>query len=106
MEDGRPRPEESQESLKRRVDDAKLRLDFARAYVKEVESDDRAGRIPSKYADARERSIRAQRSARDEYLRVLKIYEDFVARGKAAHNGAGPKAQRANVGAQPDGEEP
>ena len=104
MDDGRPNPEESLNLVKRRVDDAKLRLDLASAYVKEVDSDDRSGRIMSRYPDAREHALRAQRSAHAEYQRVLKIYEDFVARGKAAHNGAGPEAPKAR--GEQDGEEP
>ena len=91
MEDGRPKPEESLDSLNRRVDNAKLRLDFASQHLKQVHADHRSGAIPSTDPDAREHAIRAKREARDEYQRVLKIYENFIARGKAAHNGAGPK---------------
>ena len=105
MEDGRPKPEEL-DSLNQRVNDAKLRLDFASQYLKEVHADDRAGAIPSTDPGARVYATRAKREARDEYQRILKIYEEFIARGKAAHNGPGPKVQGANAVAQPYGEEP
>lgn len=99
MDHRAPTPEESLDSLKRKVADAKLRLDFASQYVEEIDSDFRSGLTPSPNSSDRERATRAQNSAHEEYLRVLKIYEDFVARGKAAHNGAGVRSQ---TGSQPD----
>lgn len=97
MEEGLPTPEASLDSLKHKVTDAKLRFDFPSPYAKEVERDDRSGRYP----EDRDRAIRAQHSAHDEYLRVLKIYEDFVARGQPAPDGAGSQPDSTM-----DGEEP
>ena len=97
MEDGLPKPEVSLDSLKLGVPDAKLRLEFASAFVKEAERDDRSGRYP----EARERAIPAQHSAQDEYLRVLKICGDLAARGKPAHDGAGGQPDPTIHGEEP-----
>lgn len=90
MEDEHFSLEESVQSLKRRIDDAKLRLDFASIHIKEVRRDHRSGTLPSSDPDARARAIHARRNARAEFRRVLRIYQDFIARNKALDGGARP----------------
>lgn len=92
MEDEPHTPEESLDSIMWRLNDAKLRLDFASQYVEDVESDYLSSITPSADPDTIERAIRAMGSAREEYLHMFEIYQDFVTRWKADHNGAGPQA--------------
>lgn len=59
-----------------RLEDAQLRLDFARNYLNEIQQDFPAGDSPA-LADA----IRAESIAQTEYLRVLRIFSEFVLDG-------------------------
>ena len=64
-----------------RLSNARLRLEFARSYVKEVHRDLEKGTVPS--ADgtvAFERAVRAENLALAEYNRVLRIFTDLVVR--------------------------
>ena len=91
MEDEHSSPEESVRSLKRRIDDAKLRLDFASIHIKEVRRDHRSGTIPSSDPGARASAIHARRNARAEFRRVLRISQNFIARTNAPDGGARPR---------------
>jgi hypothetical protein len=66
-----------------RLRDAKLQLDFAAHYAKEVEEDCIAGTVPTPDGHyAYQRALRAEGEARAEYQRVLKIVHDLVLDGK------------------------
>ena len=68
---------------RQRVQDARLRLQFARTYVKEVQRDLEQGAVAS--ADghfAFQRAIRAEYIALSEYNRVLRVYTDLLVAGK------------------------
>lgn len=71
------------ENLRLCVQDAKLRLDFAVNYLKEVEEDGRSQLMPASESDlALQLAIKAEREARVVYLKTLKVYEDLLIGGK------------------------
>jgi len=79
---------------RRRVTAAKLRLDFARLYLKEVEGDLAADAVP--VADghfAFRKALRAERFAVAEYTRVLRIYTDLIVHGIISRRGRVAQAQ-------------
>lgn len=69
-----------------RLEDAKSRLESARHHIGGIETDQRAGRIPSssldEYLDAHDRALRAQADAMTECGRILEIYRALVLHGK------------------------
>jgi hypothetical protein len=77
-----------EEQWRRRVEDAGLRLDFARNFVEEVQRDVAAHAVPA--ADGTfsyQRAVRAENVAAVEYGRVLRIYADLVVNGKPPDEG-------------------
>lgn len=75
--------EESEAIWQKRLEDAKQRLEFASNYLQEVRDDLNSGGVS--LADghfAYRRAIRAERIARSEFLRVLRIFHDLVVNGK------------------------
>lgn len=71
-----------EELWRQRLNDAKLRLDFARNYLTEVRRDHASGNVPdaerhSAYQDA----LRAENLAFAEYNRVLGSYTDLTVNG-------------------------
>src|SRR5215469_12812696 len=71
-----------------RVEDAGLRLDFARNFVDEVQRDVAAGAVPA--ADGTfsyQRALRAENVAAVEFGRVLLIYADLVVNGTPPDEG-------------------
>ena len=64
-----------------RLNDAKLRVDFASNYVKEVQRDLET-LSPADGDLAMERAIRAQNLALSECNRILRIFTDLVVEGK------------------------
>jgi len=65
-----------------RVTDAKLRLEFARLFLKEVQTDLAANVVPM--ADGQfafRQALRAENAALAEYNRVLRIYTDLTMNG-------------------------
>ena len=65
-----------------RVTDAKLRLEFARLFLKEVQTDLAADVVP--VADGQfafRQALRAENAALAEYNRVLRIYTDLTMNG-------------------------
>jgi hypothetical protein len=81
-----------------RLKDAKLRLDFARNYAREVHRDFPPGATLSPDgAFAQRKAIRAETFAFAHYRRVLEIYTDLTVKGRIPDesewpepNGAGP----------------
>ena len=73
---------ELEELWRRRLASAKLRLDFARNYLNEVQTDFPIddGSPDGQYAY--QRAIRAENGALAEYHRALRIYTDLVMDGK------------------------
>jgi hypothetical protein len=68
---------------RKRLIDAKLQLDFATQYSKEVAEDCTAGTLPTPDGGyAYQRALRAEHYARGEYQRVLRIVHDLVLDGK------------------------
>ncbi|GEM_PF-1859872 len=71
-----------EELWRKRLEDAKLRLEFARAYLREIEADNPSGDIPaSDRVYAREKGYRSERAALEEYKRVLRVYADLMEHG-------------------------
>ena len=68
--------QEVEDLWRRRLADAKLRLDFAGECVNEAQRDDIS---PD---GARERALRAQNVALAEYTRILRSFSDLVLDGK------------------------
>ncbi len=62
-----------------------------------VDGDHPSGSIPAGDPDPLQRAIRAKHNAQLEYLRVLEIYEEFMARGNAACNGYGAHVHGTSV---------
>ena len=66
-----------------RVKSARLRLEFARNYVAELQQDLRAGAIPSPDgAFAYQQALRAETAALAEFRRVLQVFTDLTIDGK------------------------
>jgi PilZ domain len=79
---------------RRRLTDAKLRLDFARNFMKEVQRDYRAGDIPeSDHHFAYQKALRAERFDLAEYNKVLRIYTDLTLNGIVPDDGEWLKEQ-------------
>jgi hypothetical protein len=82
-----------------RVQDAKLFLDFAVNFRKEVEADQRSGHIPS--ADghfAYQRALHAETAAHKEHMRVLRIFNDLLVNGKIPDEDRKPGTNTATAG--------
>ena len=81
-----PNIQQAEERWWSRLNDVRLRLDFARNYVEEIE------RIPSRdaplQAELREAQT-AKHTARQEYYRVLELYRDLIVRGRIPRDVAG-----------------
>lgn len=63
------------ELRKRLLQDAKLRLDFARHYLKELQAEIEAGKDIDGVLDMARRS---EQHAHSEYVRLLREYSDLV----------------------------
>jgi hypothetical protein len=73
---------------RRRVENAGLRLDFARNFVEEVQKDVAAHAVPAADgAFSYQTAIRAQDVAAVEFGRVIRIYADLVVNGKPPTEG-------------------
>ena len=71
-----------EEQLRRRLRDARLRIDLCRAYVQKVEGNGGTG-IPSRDSGyAYRRALRAENHALREFTRLLQSYSAFVLHGK------------------------
>jgi len=82
------------EQWRKRVADAKLRLEFARIYLAEIQRDFTAGSAPS--PDGRfayQKALHAEQVALAEYMRVLRLLTVFVVEGKVPEEGERPKSQ-------------
>ena len=80
-----PKPELTKltELWRSRLRDAKLKVDFARGYKKEVEQDFPSGTISTPDGNFEHyQALRAENLALAEYHRVLRIYEQLVLRGE------------------------
>jgi hypothetical protein len=65
-----------------RLQDARLRLEFAANYLKEVQGDIEADSVSVADGNfAFEKAVRAENSALAEYNRVLRIYTDLTVSG-------------------------
>jgi len=77
-----------------RLQDARLRLDFARNYTKEIQRDFPNNEIPSPDgAYAQQRAIRGENAALAQYRRVLEIYTNLVTRGEIPAETAWPQSK-------------
>jgi hypothetical protein len=73
---------------RRRVENAGLRLDFARAFVEEVQRDVVAHAVAAADgAFSYQAALRAQNVAAVEFGRVIRIYADLVVNGKPPAEG-------------------
>ena len=83
MSEIQPSPEELKNQWLRTLADAKIRLDLARNYLKEVQGDLKSGTIPStdgRYAH--HRALQAETLAIRHYRRVLNTFTALVLTGK------------------------
>ena len=77
-----PNREALEQLWRRRLNDAKLRLEFAKNYLKEVQRDLRLGGIPTSDSNfAYKKALRAETAALAEYHRTLRIVTDLFVRG-------------------------
>lgn len=84
-----------------RLQDSKLRLDFARSYLAEVRRDVRSVDIPdSDHHFAYQKALRAETSALRQYKLVLQIYSDLTLHGVIPEEADWLKAQAA-AGTEP-----
>lgn len=75
--------DELREHWRKRLKAAKERLDFARAFVEEVEQDMQSGSIPHHHGqEAYQLALRAEVLALQEYSRVLEIFNKLVMHGE------------------------
>lgn len=72
-----------EEVWRRRLGDAKLRLEFARDYVLELQKDLKADGIPAPDGNfAYQQALRSETNALAEFRRVLQIFRDLTMDGK------------------------
>ena len=89
MSNSPPDRQALQELWRKRLADAKVRLDFARHFVTEVKQDLQSPDIPTPDGSyAYRRALRAETLALREYSRVLRIYQDLAVRGVVPDEGA------------------
>lgn len=68
---------------RQRLNDAKLRLDFARNYLSELRRDYPSDDIPAgEYHFSHQQALRGENFALKEYRRVLRILTDLTVHGK------------------------
>jgi hypothetical protein len=85
-----------------RLKDAKLRLDFARNYAKEVRRDFPPGAALSPDgAFAQQKAIRAETFALAHYRRVLGIYTDLTVKGRIPDESEWPEPKGVRPGENP-----
>ena len=78
-----PNRQELEDEWRRRVAEAKLELDMARAYLVEVQRDLKNGLVSSSDGDyAYQHALRAETRALGRYRDVLAILSDLMAHGK------------------------
>lgn len=78
-----PSREALEQLWRNRLNDARLRLDFARTYLREVQRDFKTGDIPSADGDfAYKKALRAENAALAEYHRILVILTELSVNGK------------------------
>lgn len=83
MADISPNRRALHEQWQKNVEVARLRLQFARAFVEEVRADLRRGAIPSPDGDyAYRRAVRAETAALAEYRRVFRLFTDLLYRNQ------------------------
>jgi hypothetical protein len=81
-----------------RLNDVKLRLEFARSYANEVERDHSSGDIPENERQfARYAALRAENIALAMYNRVLRIYKNLAVNGIVPDEDEWLKSQAANA---------
>ena len=79
-----------------RVQDARLRLEFAQHYLREVQRDFGADDIPAADGNfAYQKALRAENFALAAYSRVLRVFTDLVVGGKIPGEGEWAKAAAA-----------
>jgi hypothetical protein len=65
-----------------RLENSRIRLDFARNYVHEIESDLRSGaKVRADCEEEYRRALRAKLVAAEEYFKVLKMFTNLVVDG-------------------------
>lgn len=95
MSDVRPTRDELEAVWRSRVQNAKMRLDFARNYLKEIQRDLRKGMISSSDGHfALQQALRSERNALAEYARVLRCFTDLVVHGKTAEEADKPQSRQ------------
>ena len=68
---------------RKRLNTAKLRLEFARNYVAELQQELQTGSLPSPDGSfAYQQALRAENNALAEFRRVLQIFTDLTVDGK------------------------
>ncbi|GEM_PF-3406307 len=75
----------NREHWRERIQSAKQRLDFARAFVEEVERDMEAGAVGRDHGDeAYSRALNAELLAIQEYAKLLEAFKNLVLQGEVA----------------------
>ena len=93
--------QELEDEWRRRLTDSRLRLQLAQNYVREVHADRRA--LPAPDGDyAWRRALRMESLALKHYRNVLKIFTDFVVRGKIPEEPQGSRINRTDAPASDD----
>jgi hypothetical protein len=98
-----PNRQALEELWRLRLQDAKLRLDFARHYAKEVQRDfPRGGTVSPDGQFAHQKAFRAENFALAHYRRVLGIYTDLVVGGQIPDEDEWPEPKPARPGENPE----
>jgi hypothetical protein len=104
MRDIQSTRQELENLWRKRVEDAKIQLDFASKYVKEVQRDLKAGTIPSPDGHyAYQHGLRVETLALKHYRRVLNTLNELVLHGKIPDEQEPPRSSTMSAsGDSPD----
>jgi len=86
-----------------RLNEARLRVELARNFLREIQQDFKNGTMPQPDGDfAFQRAGRAENSALAEYSRVLRVFHDLTVKGKIPDETDWPPRYRAARGSDGD----
>ena len=103
MTNAQPDRKALEELWRGRLNEARLRVELARNFMREIQQDFKNGTMPQPDGNvAFQRAVRAENSALAEYSRVLRVFHDLTVNGKIPDENDWPR-HRAAKGLDGDG---